>query len=378
MRFFEKPRLETKHPKTHVDHILLASIILLLGIGFVTLYSSAPAFIENQLIYGGVGLLLLIIVAIFPLDILRDKRIVAISFVIVLGAGILTQLPGVGITLNGASRWVQIGGKRFQPSELMKLFLPFYLAHMLDRKRGMDKNTFDDFWHSILPLFIVMALFIVVISMQNNFSTALFIAMNMMLIFIMAGIRPYYLIGMGIVILFTGSIFILMEPHRINRIYTFFVRDDTQDAAFQIDRAISAVKTGGFWGKGFEQGDFSLIPEVHSDFIFCAYAEEFGFVGVLLYFLLMGAFMAEGYLVAFKTPDMYRRLMAFGYVTIITSQAFFNIAVSIGVLPITGIPLPFFSAGGTSLIITLIMCGVLVNISRASQNLDLLYNSTRG
>jgi cell division protein FtsW len=378
MQFFEKSGLETKSPKTRIDHILLASIILLSGMGLITLYTSAPDFIRDQLIYGGVGLSLLIIVSVFPLDILRDKRIVFAGFVLVLVAGILTQVPGVGVTMNGASRWVQIGGRRFQPSELMKLFLPFYLAHMLDRKKGRNGDTFGNFGRSILPLFIVMALFVVVIGMQNNFSTALFISINMTLIFIMAGIKSYYLIGLGIVIVLMGSVFILMEPHRINRIYAFFVRDDTQDVAFQLDRAISAIKTGGFWGKGFGQGDFSLIPEVHSDFIFCAYAEEFGFIGVLLYFFLMGVFMAEGYRVAFKTFDMYRRLLAFGYVTIIASQAFFNIAVSIGVVPITGIPLPFFSAGGTSFVITLIMCGALVNISRASQNLDLLYNSKRG
>ncbi|MDR0785813.1 MAG: FtsW/RodA/SpoVE family cell cycle protein [Treponema sp.] len=341
--------------------------------GLITLYLSAPGFIKDQFIYGGVGLLLLVIAAVFPLDVLRDKRIVIAGFVAVLIAGILTQVPGVGVTMNGASRWVQIGGKRFQPSELMKLFLPFYLAHMLDRKK--EVGAFEDFWRSLLPLFIITALFIVVIGLQNNFSTAGFIAINMTLIFVMTGVKLRYLIGAWIAILLAGSVFILMEPHRINRIYAFFVRDDTQDAAFQIDRAISAVRSGGLWGKGFGQGDFSLIPEVHSDFIFCAYAEEFGFIGVLLYFFLMGVFMAEGYLIAFKTPDMYRRLMAFGYITIIVSQAFFNIAVSVGVVPITGIPLPFFSAGGTSLIITLVMCGVIVNISRGSQNLNLLYNS---
>ncbi|MDR0411524.1 MAG: FtsW/RodA/SpoVE family cell cycle protein [Treponema sp.] len=367
--------MKIKRPKAHIDHILLASIILLLGMGLITLYSSAPGFLKDQLIYSGVGLLLLIIVALFPLDLLRDRRIVIAGFVVVLVAGILTQVPGVGVMMNGASRWVQIGGKRFQPSELVKLFLPFYLAHMLDRKKERDGEISDDFWRSILPLFIVTALFIVVIGLQNNFSTAGFIAINMTLIFIMTGVRLRYLIGAWIVILLTGSVFILMEPHRINRIYAFFVRDDIQDVAFQIDRAISAIESGGLWGKGFERGDFLLIPEVHSDFIFCAYAEEFGFIGVLLYFFLMGVFMAEGYRIAFKTPDMYRRLMVFGYITIIASQAFFNIAVSVGVVPITGIPLPFFSAGGTSLIITLIMCGVIVNISRVSQNLDLLYNS---
>ncbi|MDR0643856.1 MAG: FtsW/RodA/SpoVE family cell cycle protein [Treponema sp.] len=366
-----------KQTKTRIDHIFLGSIILLSGMGLITLYSSAPGFIEDQLIYSGVGFLFLAITAVFPLDMLRDKRIVAAGFVVVLGAGILTRIPGIGTTINGASRWIRIGSKTFQPSELMKLFLPFYLAHMLDRKKRGAGEAFENFWRSILPLFIVTALFIIVIGMQNNFSTAGFIAVNMTLIFIMAGIKLRYLIGALIVILTAGSVFILMSPHRLNRIYAFFVRDDIQDAAFQIDKAVSAIKAGGFWGKGFEQGDFSLIPEVHSDFIFCAYAEEFGFLGVLLYFFLMGVFMAEGYLIAFKTLDMYRRFMAFGYITIIVSQVFFNIAVSVGVIPTTGIPLPFFSAGGTSLISTLIMCGVLVNISRASQNLNLLYNSKR-
>jgi cell division protein FtsW len=155
------------------------------------------------------------------------------------------------------------------------------------------------------------------------------------------------------------------------------VRDDTQGVSYQINNAVDAIKSGHFWGQGFGKGDFSAIPEIHSDFIFCAYAEEFGFLGVLLYFFLIVIMMVEGYTLSFKTNDIYRRLMAFGYVTLIVTQSLFNIAVSAGILPTTGIPLPFFSAGGTSLIITLVISGVLVNISRASQNLELLYNSKK-
>jgi cell division protein FtsW len=373
-----------KTKKTPADHILVASIFLLLGVGLVTLYSGSYSaaelsrndglfFIKPQLLYCGIGLVLFFMAAfVIPLDWLRNKTLVVMSFLAVFIPCVLTIIPTIGVELNGASRWLILGNKTVQPSEFVKLVLPFYLAHMLDQKQ----DSLDFFQKSVLPLFIITFLFIAVIALQNNFSTAVFVAVNMTLVFIMAGIRIRYILGAWVVLGFLGFFFVLLEPHRLDRLYHFFAPgNDPQGIEFQANHSMIAVTSGGFWGKGLGQGTLKIssVPEIHSDFIFSAFAEEFGFLGVLLFFSLFILFMIRGYQTAFRSSDMYRRLLAFSYVTLITSQTACNIAVVVGLLPTTGLPLPFFSAGGSSLIITLTMCGVLVNISKSFQPLDVWY-----
>jgi cell division protein FtsW len=277
---------------------------------------------------------------------------------------VLPFFPVIGVTKNGAARWFRIGHETFQPSELVKLVLPLYLAHIFDKKQELTNSLTK----GILPPFSITVIFIVLIAMQNNFSTAAFIAVNAILIFYLAGVkRRYFLSGLFMFLPF-ALLLVLTKEYRFRRLISYLNPNwDPHGAGYQVRSSIMTIASGGFWGKGIGHGvrKMTSVPEIQSDFIFSAFSEEAGFLGIVLFFLLFGVFAARGYRAAMRADDTYRRLLAFGLVTMIISQTLANIAVVSGSIPATGIPLPFFSAGGSSLLTTLIGVGVIVNISRS-------------
>ncbi|MDR2069642.1 MAG: putative lipid II flippase FtsW [Spirochaetaceae bacterium] len=362
----------------HYDHLLIAVIFLLTGVGLVTLYSASYAFGERffedglyffsrQVVFGALGILLFFLALRIPLRILR-KCIVPL----VLGTLLMclfTFVPGIGVMKNGAARWIHIGSYTYQPSELVKLVLPLYLAHILTKKA--DKIRV--FSSGILPPAMVTMLFFFLIYLQNNFSTALFVAINALVVFFFAGVPFGYFIGAGVILGPLSALLIFTKEHRLRRLISFIWPDwEPLGAGYQVHSSILTIESGEFWGKGIGQGirKISSVPEIHSDFIFSSYAEETGFIGVLFFFLLLGIFMVRGYRVSLRTEDTFGRLLSFGLVTTISSQMLLNVAVVSGVLPATGIPLPFFSAGGSSLATTLLIAGLIVNVSGLSQEFE--------
>jgi cell division protein FtsW len=364
------------------DHILTASIILLTGLGFVTLYSSSYAYSERffkdglylfkrQFIMGGAGIVLFILASRIKLELVRSltKFLVIITMVLC----ILTFVPGIGVTKNGAARWIAIGNYTYQPSELVKLVLPLYLAHIFDKKQ----DNLDVFSSGILPPVIVTVLFFILVYMQNNFSTAVLLALNSLFIFYFAGVRLRFFFSALLMFLPLSGFLILTKEHRLRRVFSFiFPEWEPQGAGFQVRASILTIVSGGFLGKGMGHGTRKIasVPEIHSDFIFSSFAEESGFLGVLLFCLLFAVFAVQGYKAAMRKEDMYRRLVAAGIVTSILSQVLLNIAVVAGIMPTTGIPLPFFSAGGSSLATTLAAAGLVVNVSRSSGATETLDN----
>jgi cell division protein FtsW len=364
-------------PLTRDDHILAASVLLLTGLGFVTLYSSSYAFAERffqdglyffsrQVPLGAVGL-----VFFFIASRVRLERIRSMVRPLLFGAAILcalTFIPGIGLTRNGASRWIRLGSWTYQPSELVKLVLPLYLAHIFDKKQ----NELDSFTASVLPPVMITALFFVLIYLQNNFSTAVFIAVNALVIFFLAGVKLRYFFAAVVMLLPLSSLLILTKEHRLRRLISFIWPGwEPQGAGFQVRSSLLTISSGGLWGKGIGQGTRKIasVPEIHSDFIFSSFAEESGFLGVLFFFILFGVFAFIGYRTAEKAETVFARLLASGLVTLVLSQALLNIAVVAGVLPATGMPLPFFSAGGSSLATTLLASGLIVNVSRRNSRL---------
>jgi cell division protein FtsW len=367
-------RLNMEKPgrRLYSDQVFIACTFLLMGIGLVTLYSSSFAFanrffgsgyyfIGRQLRLGAVGACLFIAASFVPLKFLRKA-----IFFMVLGTAalcVLTFVPGIGVAKNGASRWISIGNSSYQPSELVKLVLPLYLAHIFDKKQ----EQIDSFFRGVLPPAMITSLFFVLIYLQNNFSTALFIAVNGLFIFFMAGVRLRYFAGAVMILLPVSIFMVLSKEHRLRRFISYFWPDwEPLDAGYQVRSSLLTIRSGGFWGKGIGQGTKKIasVPEIQSDFIFSSYAEEFGFAGILLFFAVFAIFAYRGYRAAMRSEDAFRRLLAFGLVTMICSQVLVNIAVVSGTLPATGIPLPFFSAGGSSLAATLVMAGLIVNVSR--------------
>ena len=179
--------------------------------------------------------------------------------------------------------------------------------------------------------------------------------------------RYRYFICGAIILIPTSAFLVLTREHRLRRVISYFMPGwEPQGAGYQVHSSLLSIGSGGLLGKGFGQGTRKIasVPEIHSDFIFSSFSEETGLVGVALFYALFAVFTIHGYRAALKCTDMFRRLLGCGLVTMISSQALLNIAVVSGAVPATGVPLPFFSAGGSSLAITLIIAGLIVNISR--------------
>jgi len=353
-------------------HLFYFCVILLLGTGLVTLYSASYSFaarffrdgnyfILRQLIFGAAGLVLFFVFSRVNLESLRKYIMLLVVISVLLCA--LTLIPGIGVERYGASRWIEIGPLSYQPSEMVKFVLPLYLAHLLDKKA----NNIDSFYSGVLPPVLVTGLFFVLIYVQNNFSTAVFLVFNAMIIFFIAGIRYRYFLAAAAMVMPISALLVFTKEHRVRRLVSFLRPEwDPLGAGFQVNASRDAIVSGGFWGKGIGEGTRKIanVPEIHSDFIFSAYAEETGFIGILLLFILFTAFAVLGYRAALKSGTVFGRLLAAGLTTMIASQALLNAAVVSGALPATGIPLPFFSAGGSSLATTLICAGLISNVAR--------------
>jgi cell division protein FtsW len=264
-----------------------------------------------------------------------------------------------------AMRWITLrDGISFQPSELIKVVLPLYLAYILDK----NSEKLDSFVYGPLPPVLVTALFCTLILIQSNLSDAVLIALTSMIICFIAGIRLrwFALVLLAIVPVVHRLIFSNKDGRWYQRIESFFSSErSSPDLKTQIDFSLEAIKSGGFWGKGIGQGTLKIrMPEVHGDFVFASFVEESGFLGVLIYLVFMGVFAGIGYLVAWRSSNRFIQLFAFGLVTPIVIQTLLNIAVVVHIIPTTGVPLPFVSSGGSSLLVTLVSAAQLVNIAR--------------
>ena len=365
--------VERKYGQKNI-HLLMFCVILLLGTGLITLYSASYSFaarffrdgnhfIIRQLIFAGIGMVLFFIFAFIDLSLLRKFIKPLVAAAIALCA--LTLIPGIGVERYGASRWIEIGGISYQPSEMVKFVLPLYLAHLLDKK----KDNLDNFFTGVLPPVIITGIFFGLIYIQNNFSTAVFIVFNAMVIFFLAGMRYRYFLAATMMIIPISALLIFTKKHRVLRLVSFLRPEwDPLGAGYQVNASREAIISSGFWGKGIGEGTKKVasIPEIHSDFIFSSYVEETGFIGILLFFSLFAVFAVLGYTAAWKSQSVFGKLLAAGLTTMIVSQALLNTAVVSGALPATGIPLPFFSAGGSSLLTSLICAGLIANVARKS------------
>ncbi|MDR3147968.1 MAG: putative lipid II flippase FtsW [Treponema sp.] len=368
-----------KSPRIAGEHnFLIAAVFLLTGFGLVTLYSASYAFavrfyggdglhlVSQQLKAAAVGMVGFLLASQVNLGSLRKLSFLFVIITMVLC--LLTFAPGIGDIRNGAKRWIKLpGDQTFQPSELVKLVLPLYLAHLFDEKQ----NRLDKISTGVLPQVLITAAFFTIIYMQNNFSTAIFIVINALIVFFLGGFRLRYFFSASIIIVPLSGLLVLTKEHRLRRLISFFQPEwELQGTGFQAKNSVDAIVTGGFWGKGLGQGTRKIlsIPEVHSDFIFASFAEELGFVGIVFFFALFGLFAYLGYRGALRAPDTFRRLLGCSLVTSIVTQVMVNIGVASRFVPVTGLPLPFFSAGGSSLLSTLLMAGLVVNVCRSRKD----------
>jgi cell division protein FtsW len=279
---------------------------------------------------------------------------------------ILTLIPGVTPPIMGARRWLVVFGVSVQPSELVKLALVLYLSSVLAKKVA----RMGDFVSTIVPPLIVVLLFTGLIYLQNDFSTALLVFLLSLSVLFVAHVPLHYFLPLAMVGLPLGVVLLFSKEHRIERVASFLdPLADPSGTGFQVIAARSALVDGGFWGRGLGRGIRKLggLPEAYSDFIFAVVGEEIGFVGVFLVIVLFCVFTWRGYAIAMRHDEPFHRYLSFGLTTAVALQALTNMLVVAGLIPATGIPLPFFSSGGSSLVVTLTMCGLLLNLSRVRE-----------
>ncbi len=354
------------------DAVLIIVLFLLVGLGLSALFSASYSWAEQlygdpfrlvrrQALWVVVGTAGAVLAYQVPLRLMR--AIVPLMIVASIGLMVLPFVPGLGEEYLGGRRWILVFGSSFQPSELVKVVLVFYLAHMLDRK----KDHLDDTLNNVLPPVIVVGFFAALIYLQNDFSTSMFVVVVSLLILFVARVRLRFFVGLAIVTIPLAVILLLTREHRVLRILAYIDPNiDRFGSGYQVLAAQRALVQGGLWGRGIGQSlqKFGSLPEPHSDFVFAVMGEELGFAGVVVVLGLFVAFGIRGYQVAFTATSVFRSLLAFGLTSMIVVQALLNVAVVGGLVPATGIPLPFFSHGGSAIVMTLVMAGLLFNISR--------------
>jgi cell division protein FtsW len=362
--------------KQRGDMVLVMLLAVMLGVGLALLFSGSYPFaareyndplrlLKRQLLWAGLGGMAAFILSMTPLEMFR--RLMPLILVGTLIALLLPFLPGLGITILGSRRWISIFGQTFQPSELVKICLILYLASYFSKRDEGEKITMN----ALIPPFIVTCVFAAIILLQNDYSTAIFVLVMGLAMFFIARVR---LLHFSLISLFTlplGFLLLFTREHRVQRLIAFF--DSSSHSAgtgYQIVNAKSALVSGGIWGKGLGRSAAKLgpLPMSYSDFIYAIIGEETGLLGALFVLALFALLAWRGYRVALRSKDRFSYYVAFGVTSAICLQALLNMAVAVGLVPTTGVTLPFFSAGGSSLFVTLIMCGLLVNISRRVSN----------
>jgi cell division protein FtsW len=275
---------------------------------------------------------------------------------------VLVFVPGIGGAAKGASRWIRLPGFNFQPSELAKIALIFYMAYSLDKKQ--EKVQF--FSTGFLPYMVLLAILLALLLKQRDMGAALTLVSVAILMLFAAGTRPRYILGMVVLALPFVCYLVLTESYRMRRIKAFLDPwQDPTDSGFQIIQSWLAFGNGGVIGQGLGEGKQKLfyLPEAHTDFILSVVGEELGLIGVLVIAAMFFLLVQRGIRVALFAQDDFGRFLAFGIVTLLGIEAFVNIGVVTGLLPTKGLALPFISYGGSSLIITLFAVGVLLNVS---------------
>ncbi len=361
-----------------VDIQLIMLVILLAGIGAVSLFSASWFFglkvgkgsyyyFLRHLQFLSFGAVCAITISFINIHFF--EKFASIFLVVSLVLNLLVFIPGLGLTISGGTRWFEIAGVKFQPSELVKITLVIYLAKMFDKKRGM----INDFFRTILPALIVVGLSSFIIIIQNDFSTSFFVFMVSIILLFLSGVKKRYLgIITGFCLLIAGFV-IALQPYRIRRIKSWInPSSDALGGGYQVLKSLKALYQGGFSGKGIGASEVKLgqLPQAHSDFVFTIVGEETGIVGILAVMSIFTLFFLKCLSISKKQDSVFKMFVAAGFSCAIFFQAMLNMGVVSGMLPPTGIPLPFFSSGGTSIIVTMIMVGFLLNLSRTKKEVD--------
>ena len=357
--------------KLKSDRALFLTTVLLVGLSIVMVYSaSAPVALERygrgsrflitQSMWAVLGLAMLAVVMRIDYRTYREPVFIWTCLGVVTGALVLVLFSP---PVNNAHRWFGIGGIGVQPSELAKLAAIFFIAALLERRI----HRIDDLTYAVLPIGLVIALLVALILLEPDFGTAMSLALIAAVMVFAAGIDYRYITGAALAALPAVYLLVMGTAYRRRRMLAFLHPwDDPLGDGFQVIQSLIAVGTGGVWGRGLMNGVQKLfyLPEPHTDFIYSVIAEELGLIGATAVVLCFCVMTWRGLLVSLRAPDTFGAFLALGLTTMVAVQAFVNISVVLGLMPTKGIPLPFVSAGGSSLLINLVGMGILLNVSQ--------------
>ena len=366
-----------------IDFGMLITIIILLCAGIVMVasassyyslsnYENSNYFLVRQLVFGIVGFIVMLIIS--KIDYKNYKRWGYIFYILCLVLLILVLTP-LGQTRNGAKRWLGFGALVFQPSEIMKIGLVIGMSTYL----SLNYKKLNNFKGYLVPI-LMLALVVIVMFLQKHLSGTIVMVIAAISIIFASGIKiklRYILLG-GILVVGMLAVFILMPSgdtessgsFRMDRIVSFLnPEEDIRGGNWQAAQSLYAIGSGGIFGRGLGQSrqKYLWLPEAQNDFIFSVLGEELGLVGTLTILALFSFFIYRGYKIAINAKDMYGSLLATGITSAFALQILVNIAVVTCTVPVTGMPLPFFSYGGTALFINLCAMGIVLNISRYSK-----------
>ncbi|OQB15685.1 MAG: Lipid II flippase FtsW [Firmicutes bacterium ADurb.Bin193] len=358
--------------KGQIDFQFFITVMALLALGLIMVFSSSSEsarhifgnayyFINRQLLWAVIS-----VVAMMALSKFDYHRFGKLSFPILLISGFLLVLVlVVGEEINGGKRWINLGFSTFQPSEAAKISIILFFSYSLSK----NPNILKTFWTGLLPYLAVLGIFSGFLMLEPHFSgTVVILGIGVVILFV-GGAKILHLAMLGVPAVVGGWILIFTSEYRMKRITAFLdpFKDKLGDG-WQIIQSLYAIGSGGIFGLGLGRSrqKFLYIPEPHNDFIFSILCEELGFIGALVTILLFAALIWRGIRIAMNAPDTFGSLLAVGITTLIAVEVIINIAVVTSSMPVTGMPLPFFSYGGTALFAIMCCMGIMLNISRQS------------
>ena len=358
--------------RKHFDYALFISVLLISTFGIIMIYSASYVwaeykfqdpfkFVKNQGIFFLLGIFFMIMISKIPFSFFKKHCKKFFLFCIVLLIAVL--IPGIGTVRNGSRSWFGIGSFGIQPSEFTKLSMILFTANYLTKHEKEMKK----FKKGILPILGLTLFIFFLIMLQPDFGTGVILVMAIMGMLFVGGVPISFFLKLGTIGVIGIVGLILAAPYRLTRILSFLNPwKDPLGSGFQIIQSLYAIGPGGLFGYGFlnsRQKHFYL-PEPQTDFIFSIISEEFGFMGILIVASLFLLIIYRGFTIARNSSELFSKYVAFGITFQIAFQAILNLMVVVGLIPVTGVTLPFLSYGGSSLLITLCGIGILLNISR--------------
>lgn len=345
--------------------LLTIGVVMVLSASYARAYYSAATghnaayYFMRQLGFALAGVGAMYALSLFPMQFYRRMSFLVLAA----AAGLLALVPVIGVSQGDAKRWISLGFTTFQPSEIAKIGIILYFAALICKFKGRMRTV----RYGILPFAGVLLIIVALLVMEPHFSAAIIIiAIGAMMLFL-GGVRLYWFVGALIAALAALGVVMTFFPYASSRITTWLDPfANTSGSGYQIVQSLYAIGSGGLFGLGLGQGrqKYLYLPEEHNDFIFPVVCEELGFVGAIAILILFALLVIRGYWLAMHMRDRYSFLVTAGITTLLAIQVILNVAVVTNLVPCTGISLPFFSYGGTALLIQLAEMGIVLSASR--------------